>query len=263
MTTPDDPTDPRHDDPTRPSTDGPATDGPIAYDPVVQESIRDLLRTELPDVDPAQRERTISAALAAAEEALPSSGPAVRPLSDRRRPTSTGHRASAMRPVLVAAALVVVVAGAAVASTQWSGSGEDTASGSMSATADGSDDASTGARDDSGAESGPGRDHADALAEAPASGFATAPVSLGSFENAEDLLDAAEQETTPLPSSVTSSTPPALEGDAGELASPCPGAPGRVIASATLRGQPVLVVRPTADAVVVIELSSCGELARR
>jgi hypothetical protein len=255
-----------------------------------QAEVRELLRTELPTIDPVARERALAAAMAAADEppltvdpSQPRPGQA-RPLRDDESgptlPTPStvsqldARRAGRLRVLAIAAAVVVVVAGAAAVnwdqvfdSSSNTESAEDAATVTGSADADSADrsagtDSAESPSDASGsAESG-------VAAEAPSLSTTTAPAadrsgelpSLGTFDDLAALFGAA-------------ATIGGSDGAGGAFTT-ATGVCGDVLSSlvvqglatATFRDAPVLVVRalgPSGRPVtMVLSSESCQVLAQ-
>lgn len=281
-------------DPHRPRPDGAARRDvqnggrDDELDPI-QREVRAVLRDEPVDVDPQRRERAIAAALSAAghtragggQRATEQHGPVTDVASrPRRRPPRESHRTSALRPILAAAAALAVLGGTtAILLDAGSGEREDTASGSaeQSVTA-GADRSDSGAADggdtaDEGATGSAERGDAPAASpEAPIT--TTSPVGpvtdlphLGSFARRSEVLAAVGQDGRAVDGSAA---PSSLEGDAGvigaedglgvalrECVTTLQRAGATPLATATLDGVTVLVIRGSDDELWVVEAELC------
>lgn len=212
-------------------------------------AVRAALR-EVPPVDPHRRDQALAAALAAYEETAPPRHADVVPLAARRRSTRT------MRVVGLAAA-VALLALALPLLVGLGGEGDDEASFEA-----------TGDEIDSGTEAAEGGDTAvEDQASSPETSSTPASsrgLSLGSYPGLEELLLALGG------TDGEAAFGPEPQGGANDLATRCPPlgdpAPGTVVRSATVAGEPVEVQLrdgPGGRTVTVVDVTTCELLLER
>jgi hypothetical protein len=261
---------------------------PTPEDLELQRAVRERLRSEPVEIDPARREAAISAALDAAATPEEADAPAARvgaaPLgSAAPRDRAARRSPGALRPILVAAAAVTVIAGGVAAVGQLgSDSSEDAAVEAESAHEGGSLMEGAGA---GGAATD--ADSEQSSADAPASAAptttatalsgagadrATAP-DLGDFEDVDALLQTAATTLDDAGSFDGSSRQEGLTDAEAELRAraasaglPCAeeavGLGAVPVALARVQASPVVVVQTAAGTLLALDAASCDELAR-
>jgi hypothetical protein len=224
----------------------------VAADPALLARVEELRRVreavaEEPVVDPGRREAAISAALAAFVATEDTAPTAPVRLADRRRPSPTAVRILGAAAVVALLAVLIPVLGQL-------GSSDD---------ADRSSEEATEAPDAAA-------DHLSGAETAPPTTTTVPPDrDLGRFDDADALLDSVLAGfTTSRPA-----TPDRLEDAAGLLAPACPQPTGTTssstnveIATATVAGDPVVVVRQREDGVdrvLVYRTADCAVLGER